>query len=87
MGKGVIELTPRKVYDSIRNPQLRFTYDNMLKVNNNNNNNNIAYVTGTPPSEVWQLNRPRGGLEQVAKAHCTYNRARLGPLYIQCSSR
>ena len=32
MGKGVIELPPRKVYDSIRNPQLRFTYDNMLKV-------------------------------------------------------
>jgi hypothetical protein len=31
MGRGVIELPPRKVYDSIRNPQLRFTYDNMLK--------------------------------------------------------
>ena len=32
MGKGVIKLPPREVYDSLRNPQLRFTYDNMLKV-------------------------------------------------------
>ena len=32
MGKGIIELPPQEVYDSIRNPQLRFTYDNMLKV-------------------------------------------------------
>ena len=33
MGKGVIGLPPQTVFDSIRNPQLRFTYDNMLKVN------------------------------------------------------
>ena len=32
MGKGVIDLPPQTVFDSIRNPQLRFTYDNMLKV-------------------------------------------------------
>ena len=32
MGKGIIDLPPQEVYDSIRNPQLRFTYDNMLKV-------------------------------------------------------
>jgi len=32
MGKGIIELPPQEVYDSIRNPQLRFTYDSMLKV-------------------------------------------------------
>jgi hypothetical protein len=31
MGKGVITLPPREVYDSLRNPQLRFTYDSMLK--------------------------------------------------------
>lgn len=31
MGKGIIELPPQEVYDSIRNPQLRFTYDSMLK--------------------------------------------------------
>lgn len=33
MGRGVIDLPPRHVYDSVRNPQLRYTYDNMLKVN------------------------------------------------------
>ncbi len=32
IGKGVIDLPPQEVYDSIRNPQLRFIYDNMLKV-------------------------------------------------------
>ena len=32
MGKGIINLAPQVVFDSIRNPQLRFTYDNMLKV-------------------------------------------------------
>ena len=32
IGKGIIDLPPQFVYDSIRNPQLRFTYDNMLKV-------------------------------------------------------
>ncbi len=32
IGKGVIDLPPQTVYDSIRNPQLRFTYDTMLKV-------------------------------------------------------
>ena len=32
MGKGVIPLPPQFVFDSLRNPQLRFTYDNMLKV-------------------------------------------------------
>jgi hypothetical protein len=32
MGKGVIDLPPQTVFDAIRNPQLRFTYDNMLKV-------------------------------------------------------
>ena len=32
MGIGVIDLPPQTVFDSIRNPQLRFTYDNMLKV-------------------------------------------------------
>jgi len=31
MGKGIINLPPQEVYDSLRNPQLRFTYDNMLK--------------------------------------------------------
>ncbi|XP_064395333.1 uncharacterized protein LOC135342527 isoform X2 [Halichondria panicea] len=31
IGKGVIDLPPQEVYDSIRNPQLRFIYDNMLK--------------------------------------------------------
>jgi len=32
MGKGVIPLSPDFVFDSLRNPQLRFMYDNMLKV-------------------------------------------------------
>ena len=32
LGKGIIELPPQEVFDSIRNPQLRFTYDSMLKV-------------------------------------------------------
>ena len=32
MGKGVIDLPPQTVFESVRNPQLRFTYDNMLKV-------------------------------------------------------
>ena len=32
IGKGIIELPPHEVYNSIRNPQLRYTYDNMLKV-------------------------------------------------------
>lgn len=31
IGKGIIELPPHEVYNSIRNPQLRYTYDNMLK--------------------------------------------------------
>ena len=32
MGKAIIELPPQEVYDAIRNPNMRFTYDNMLKV-------------------------------------------------------
>lgn len=32
VGKGLIDLPPQAVYNAIRNPQLRFTYDNMLKV-------------------------------------------------------
>ena len=32
MGKGIIPLTPQFVFNSLRNPQLRFMYDNMLKV-------------------------------------------------------
>ena len=32
MGKGIIPLSPDFVFNSLRNPQLRFTYDNMLKV-------------------------------------------------------
>ena len=33
MGKGIIPFSPQFVFDSLRNPQLRFMYDNMLKVN------------------------------------------------------
>lgn len=32
MGKGIIPLPPDFVFNSLRNPQLRFMYDNMLKV-------------------------------------------------------
>lgn len=32
MGKGIIPLSPDFVFNSLRNPQLRFMYDNMLKV-------------------------------------------------------
>ena len=32
MGKGIIEMAPDKVYGALRNPQLRYTYDNLLKV-------------------------------------------------------
>lgn len=32
MGKGIIPLAPQFVFNSLRNPQLRFMYDNMLKV-------------------------------------------------------
>ena len=32
IGRGLIPLSPTLVFDSLRNPQLRFTYDNMLKV-------------------------------------------------------
>lgn len=33
MGKGIIEMAPDKVYEALRNPRLRYTYDNLLKVN------------------------------------------------------
>ena len=32
MGKGIIEMAPDKVYETLRNPRTRYTYDNMLKV-------------------------------------------------------
>ena len=32
MGKGIIPLSPQYIFNSLRNPQLRFMYDNMLKV-------------------------------------------------------
>ena len=32
MGKGIIKLPPQEVYDSLRNPQLGYTYDHMLRV-------------------------------------------------------
>ena len=32
MGKGFIPMSPTYVFNSLRNPHLRFTYDNMLKV-------------------------------------------------------
>lgn len=32
LGKGIIPLSPDFVFNSLRNPQLRFMYDNMLKV-------------------------------------------------------
>ena len=32
MGKGIIEMAPEKVYEALRNPRLRYTYDNLLKV-------------------------------------------------------
>ena len=32
MGKGIIEMAPDKVFESLRNPRLRYTYDNLLKV-------------------------------------------------------
>lgn len=32
MGRGIIPLSSDFVFNSLRNPQLRFMYDNMLKV-------------------------------------------------------
>lgn len=32
MGKGIIEMAPDKVYETLRNPRTRYTYDNLLKV-------------------------------------------------------
>ena len=36
IGRGLIPLSPTLVYDSLRNPNLRFTYDNMLKASSLN---------------------------------------------------
>lgn len=32
LGKGVVPAAPKTVFEAVRNPQTRFTYDEMLKV-------------------------------------------------------
>ncbi len=39
IGRGLVDLPPQEVFNCVRNPTQRFTYDNMLKVSVSCSNN------------------------------------------------
>lgn len=58
MGKGVIHASPKTVFDAVRNPRMKFTYDETLKVGTC-----MCKITGYIPiatlSENWRQRRHR----------------------------